>query len=518
MPSRRSFLKTVPLGSCAIALEGAAALSAQPFVKSEEVQLQLDPEPAGVLAPLDHVRVKSPVPGQIQVRDGNHHVYFETMTAGECEIVLGGALGTHSVSLIAGNGACLGMRTLRVDCTTVIEDEGGAMGDLLKDLYWTMTADGPVTAMRYKGQVFTCWDTWLMDNTNTLKGMKYFWPEVTSNVEFYTASQREDGMVWENFEARTPVETDWERRFAYGDFARPAEDGWLLLRRAPVENHVEAYLLESIYLSWKATGDTPWMAARLDAAIKAVQYATSDPYRWSTKYKLLKRGFTIDTWDFLCASEAQLVGGDVMCVDLKKTHFGVFFGDNAHMIAGLRWLSEMLNVVGRQEEATAHAALAGDLEGRLKALSWNGEFFVHWLPEDPAIRLDVGVDITRQVALSNAYSLNRGVSQQQCKAILKTYRRIRREMPWLCQRGREVGVHERRRHVLHRWRTCVGSLRPRLRGVRSRHSQAIQSHRSPPSRLCPRHSSRQSAPWPKAQLNLDRPARGCQRRPRPRYR
>ena len=73
--------------------------------------------------------------------------------------------------------------------------------------------------------------------------------------------------------------------------------------------------------------------------------------------------------------------------------------------------------------------MADGLEKRLNALSWNGEFFTHWIPEDRNLKFDMGVDIYRQVALSNAYSLNRGISHEQCVAIIQTYQRIRKEMP-----------------------------------------------------------------------------------------
>jgi len=429
MTTRRAFIKTMPLTGCAIALEGGAtAIPSLANPAAQSAQLELEPEPVAALTPLESLRVKSARHGRVYVRDGNHQVYFEGPLEGEADFVVAGALGTHSVTLVGKDGMVLAVRTFHVDCSTVVEDEGGRMSGLLKDLYWTMATDGPVGAMRYKGEVFTYWASWLMDNTQTLKGMKYFWPEVKSNVNFYADSQREDGMVWENFEPRTPVETYWEHEFKYGDFARPAEDGWLLLRRAPVENHVEAFLLEALYFSWKASGDTKWMAGRLDAAIRAVKYATSNPYRWSEKYKLLKRGFTIDTWDFLCESEAKL-SGDIMVIDLARTHFGIFFGDNANMIVGLRRLSTMLEAAGRASEAPAFTALADEIEKRLNALSWNGEFFTHWIPEDRELKLDMGVDLERQVSLSNAYSLNRGIRHDQCVAIVRTYQRIRKEMP-----------------------------------------------------------------------------------------
>lgn len=432
MTSRRDFIRLMPLSGCSLAFHPDASANSQ----SDQSQfshptaaIALDPQPGGAALALQRLKVRCAVMGTLVVRDGEQQPYLESRFDGEVEITVAGALGTHSVSILSPQGQLLAFSTFEVDCQTSVTSTSGTFGALLKNLYWTMASEGPVGATRYRGRVFTYWVPWLMDNTNTLKGMKYFWPEVTSNIDFYVASQREDGMVWENFEPRTTVETDWERRFAYGDFARPAENGWLLLRRAPVENHVEAFLLEAIYAAWKVTGDTAWMSAKVDAAVKAVKYATSDPYRWSTKYELLKRGFTIDTWDFLCKSEAALVGGDIMKIELGKTHFGIFYGDNTNMIAGLFRLAEMLDAAGRAGEAQSYRALGRGLEARLNALSWNGEFYTHWIPEDSSLKFDMGVDIKLQVSLSNAYSLNRGISDDKCVAILKTYQRIRREMP-----------------------------------------------------------------------------------------
>jgi hypothetical protein len=432
MISRREILRLIPLTSCA----AATKLIADPILRDSQftgsthsASLRITPGSENVFAPLDRVRIESAEAGRIILRDGDQKIYLDKALQTALDVTIGGALGTHSVTLLSSNGGALDTTTFLVDCTTHIEEEGGTFGSLLKDLYWTMVSEGPVAAMRYKGEVFTFFDSWLMDNTQTLKGMKYFWPELKSNVDFYADTQREDGMIWENVEARTPPETDWDRRFRYADFARSTEKGYMELRRAPVEAHVEQFFLESIYYSWKATGDTKWMAGKLSAATKAVHYVTSDPYRWSDKYQLIKRGYTIDTWDFLSDSEAKLVDGDIMKVDLKATHFGIFFGDNANMIVGLHRLIEMLKSAGRESESAAYFQLADGMEKRLNDLAWNGEFFTHWIPEDRSLKFDLGVDINRQVSLSNAYSLNRGISHEQSVGIIKTYQRIRREMP-----------------------------------------------------------------------------------------
>ena len=156
MTTRRTFIKTIPLTGCALALDGGASTMPPALAAAgQSSQLQFEPEPIGVLTPLDRLRVKSILRGRVQVRDGNHQVYFEGPLEGTAEFAVAGALGTHSVSILGMDGAALATRTFRVDCKTSIEDEGGQMGGLLKDLYWTMATDGPVGAMRYKGEVFT---------------------------------------------------------------------------------------------------------------------------------------------------------------------------------------------------------------------------------------------------------------------------------------------------------------------------------------------------------------------------
>jgi hypothetical protein len=195
-----------------------------------------------------------------------------------------------------------------------------------------------------------------------------------------------------------------------------------------VESHVEQYFVEGLYGTWKATGDTEWMKGKLDNAIRALRQVTKSPYRWSEKYNIMHRGFTIDTWDYV-SDDQQRFGHTVFMVYLGKSEFGVFHGDNTNFILQCRNLAEMLKVAGRAEDAPEFEKLADDVEKRLNALAWNGDFYTHWIAENPDYKPDVGVDMSIQVSLSNAYALNRGVAHDKCVSILKTYQRIRREMP-----------------------------------------------------------------------------------------
>ncbi len=293
--------------------------------------------------------------------DGDGKRYFDQNVTLPASFRTGCALGTQTVLLLGPDQALLGHASFCLDAQTAIREETGEYQHLLEILYWTMASDERLQggAHRHDGRVYACWDSWMLDNTNTLKGMRYFSPEVRASFEIFSVSQREDGMIWENYFDRTPPENDWDRRFKYGGFTRSTDGGFLGFRRAPVENHVEMYFLEALYLVWKTTGDDDWMRQHLDRALHAVHYSTNDPYRWSKKFGLLKRGLTIDTWDFLCESEAALVGGDIMVVDLEKTHFGIFFGDNTGLIAGCRNLAEMLDHAERGQDAQDMRKLAG---------------------------------------------------------------------------------------------------------------------------------------------------------------
>jgi hypothetical protein len=191
------------------------------------------------------------------------------------------------------------------------------------------------------------------------------------------------------------------------------------------------------------------MEGKLDNCIKAVDYATSDEYRWSEKFKLLKRGYTIDIWDFQPEMDNKKFGGDIMMAKPGITKFSVMFGDNVGMSVGCKYLAEMLEYAGRNEEAQKFAELGETLLERLNNLSWNGEFYTHHVQENPGFVRDFGdTPVDRQVTISNAYAINRRIGHEKAKAIIKTYQRIRKEMPesspgewYMCYPPYEKGWH-----------------------------------------------------------------------------
>ncbi len=379
--------------------------------------------------PLEKVKVTDTPKGILVARDGQRREYARLRGGRNISFAAAGALGKHTLSLEDETGTPIAETAFKVDAETEIKDRHGKYEELLNMLYWTMVGwHGETGTVRYKGKFYHYFVRWLRDHVHTLKGMKYFYPELKTGIDLYAGSQREDGMIWDNIYPRTRHKNMWDNRFSYGGFIRPFPDYTYEFKRIPVENDVEYLFVEGLYYTWKATGDTGWMAGLLDNAIKAYSYSATDPYRWSKKYKLLKRGYTIDTWDFQSAEDTAITG-DAMVVDIKKTRFGVMHGDNTGFAAGCRYLAEMLDSAGREKEAARFRRMGEDIMKRLNKLAWNGRFFTHHVPEDRRIKRDLGVDESRQVSLSNSYSLNRTVTHDQAVKIIKTYQDIRRRMP-----------------------------------------------------------------------------------------
>ncbi len=428
---RRNVLKALPLAASAALTNPLSFAGPQ----ARAVPLTLEPAGSTTLRPLQEATLHIAGDGWqdaiVVVADGAGREYVRRKASNAFTFTIGGALGRQTARLLDSHGVIAGEAGFLVDGSTELKDEGGVYSGLLNAVLWTMMSwseNNPVTAIHSNDRVYQFFANWIFDHTLILKGMKYFWPDLKGAIDFFADTQREDGMIWENCYPATPDPNFFDWKFDYDGFIRRFGDGFWQLRRAPVESHVEQYFVEGLYATWKATGDTDWMKSRLDNAMRALRQVTKSPYRWSEKFQLMHRGFTIDTWDYV-SDDQQRFGGSVFMVYLGKSEFGVFHGDNTNLILQCRNLAEMLKVAGRPQDAPEFEKLADDVEQRLNALAWNGNYYTHWIAENPDYKPDVGVDMSSQVSLSNAYALNRGIAHEKCISILKTYQQIRQDMP-----------------------------------------------------------------------------------------
>jgi hypothetical protein len=242
------------------------------------------------------------------------------------------------------------------------------------------------------------------------------------------AAQREDGMIWSNI---NPGEAVAYYKTAYGPFDYVRKIGDRYFVRQPAENHPEYVYVSTVYQTWKTHGDDTWMSTCLSSAKRAMDYCVTDPSRWSERFRLLKRVYTIDSWDFQVddAYTPDIGLSKTMLVDARKSKFGIFFGDNVYYAASCDELAEMLGHVGDSAGAALYSARASEIRARLDALSWNGRFYTHFIDEDPTVKRDLGVDERSQIAQGNAYSLNRGISAEHAAAIIRTYIDLRDHLP-----------------------------------------------------------------------------------------
>ncbi|MFW6119071.1 MAG: hypothetical protein ACOC7S_01900 [Planctomycetota bacterium] len=381
-----------------------------------------------IVKPLERVSLSAADGAEVSVRDGRGREYARLPAEPGHSFAVGGALGHHMVSLLDEEGRTLDSVTLRVDCHTEITDAGGRFEELLAMTHNTLILQEEVARVWYEGRLYKMFTSWVRDHVHALKGLKWFSPYVKDAMDFFAQTQREDGMVWDGVFRRPKKLIPRDVEFAYGNFVRPFPDGTAELQRLPIENDCEYLYVEGIYYSWKATGDSAWMASLLESAIEALRYSRTDPYRWSEKFGLLKRGFTIDTWDYQPGMDEEITG-HCMVIDKDRTHFGVMHGDNTGYAMACGYLAEMLEHVGREDEAAEYRQLADEIVERLDDVAWNGRFYTHHVTEDPEFERDLGVDQSRQVSLSNAYALNRTANHEQCAAIIREYQRIREEMP-----------------------------------------------------------------------------------------
>ncbi len=379
--------------------------------------------------PLDTAMFSPESKGVVNVYDGHGNQYESFDLNKRKSFVIAGALGKHRLLITDKNGNATDDLTFLVDCQTEINDSGFYQ-KLLNNLYWTMHANKFLKDAIVNGKVYHFFVMWLRDHVHTLKGMKYFDSNIRSAIELYRDTQRADGMIFDNIYPRNPHPNYFDMTFGKDGFILQLENGSKEMKRIPVENDVEYLYVEGIYKTWKATGDDAWMKGFIDSAIKAMEYSRTDPLRWSKKYKLLKRGHTIDTWDFQHSDDAKRIGTDFfMLIDKDKTEFGIMHGDNTGYAMACKQLAEMLEYTGKKKEAQKYRELEQDIRRRLDKLAWNGRFFTHHVPENKRIKRNIGVDAGKQVSLSNSYAINRDITSQQIDAIIGTYQRIAKVMP-----------------------------------------------------------------------------------------
>ncbi|MGE5449500.1 MAG: hypothetical protein ACM3PR_14155 [Bacteroidales bacterium] len=317
--------------------------------------------------------------------------------------------------------------TWQVKAQTTFGDDSGIYGKLLNDLKSTLS-DKHVQTVTLDGKQRTMFVSWVRDHIHTMKAYKYWEKDMGSYLDFYMGRQTPKGMYfdyWESYKDHNVGQLFFTNCFDKEFYFVDVENQNFFFRM-PIEADVEYLLVEGVYTYWQTSGDKAYLQKWIPTLVKGMKYEMTDPLRWSDKYLLVKRPYSIDTWDFTSQPDS-LKGVDRLLGHIGntlQTPKGIMHGDNSGMYQACRQLSMLFEATG-QPAAAKEWDLQGDLfRQRLNTVCWNGKFYAHFIPEQP-VPSHIKTDPINSIGLSNTYSINRGAPTREMTAsIIKTYQEI----------------------------------------------------------------------------------------------
>lgn len=266
---------------------------------------------------------------------------------------------------------------------------------------------------------------WIRDHSDMMRAAKYFETDLKSAVDHFAITQAVNGRIFD-YVTTHPEKLPCEK------------ENWTKYVRVPVEADVEFRFIKAAYLAWQANGDDDWMIGLLPAMEKAIDYIFTNPQRVDAASGLVKRAYTIDTWDF--AYTAGKHSWLQFQID-ENTYWGIFHGDNSGYYEALNILAAFysyldnrtplsgfieepgpgsLKVQGLKLKARASLKRAERLKAKMNEVGWNGRFYTHFVKLVP-VEIK-GVDESEQLSLSNPMAINRGMAtHEQAVSILKEY-------------------------------------------------------------------------------------------------
>ena len=261
-----------------------------------------------------------------------------------------------------------------------------------------------------EGEAIPTYKNWIRDHVHTMKAFRHWEYNLKAYLDFTLAYQRPDGSYYELIKQMD--DPHWSF-VAEDDVLFFPEDN-LYLARLDIESDIEYLVVEGAAEYYKATADRRWLRRNLGKLEEGIRYSTSHPKRWDPELGLVKRAYTIDTWDFTY-EETSPKDRRI----LQDTPMAVMHGDNSGVYQAMNQLAWMNEELGHRAKARRWREKAETLrENGIRHL-WNGKFFVHQLPlGGPAA--DDKEDI--RLSLSNAYDINRGFTTlEQSRSIVAEY-------------------------------------------------------------------------------------------------
>ena len=266
------------------------------------------------------------------------------------------------------------------------------------------------------GKILMTDKNWIRDHVHVMKAMRHWEYDLKSFLDFIIETQREDGQFYELIKQVDDNHWSFVREDCYVMYP----DDNLSLVRLELEADIEYLVVEGALYLYRTTGDDAWLEKVLPKLEKGIDYITSDPKRWDKEHGLVKRPFTIDTWDFTPRPDASYNRR----ID-PDTPLSIMHGDNSGVYQAMNQLAWLHRRLGNTDSAAEWERRAAALKENIFKHLWNGQFFIHQLHLNHA-----GIDDLEEqrLSLSNTYDINRGLTNtDQSRAIIEEYM-TRREM------------------------------------------------------------------------------------------
>ena len=247
---------------------------------------------------------------------------------------------------------------------------------------------------------------WIRDYSDMFRGFRYFEIDLKSVVQHFADTQKADGRIFD-YVTTFPEKLPCER------------ENWTKYVRVPVEADVEYRFVKAAFLAWQATGDDAWIRDLLPQLENALEYARTHPWRWDGEHQLVKRAYTIDTWDFAYTAGQH----DWLQFQIDdNTFWGIMHGDNSGYFEAFSLLAQLFAHFGDTQRSQTWAQRAASLKRQMNSVCWNGRFYTHFV-KITSVEIP-GVNEAEQLSLSNPMAINRGVtSHDQAVSILWEYLR-----------------------------------------------------------------------------------------------
>ena len=247
---------------------------------------------------------------------------------------------------------------------------------------------------------------WLRDHSDILRGGKYWEKGLQSVLDHFAETQSARGWLFDNF-ATKPEKPPCER------------ENWARYIRVPVEADVEFRFVKAVYLTWQATGDDRWLRRMIPHMELALRYTMTDDWRWDARTRLVKRAYTVDTWDFdYTAGRNPWLNFQID----EQTIWGIMHGDNSGYYEAFRMMAFFYEHLGGRTRRAYWDRQAQGLRSRANRVCFNGRFYTHRVPLTPGSI--AGVDESEQLSLSNPMDINRGLAtHKMAVSILREYQR-----------------------------------------------------------------------------------------------